>query len=466
MRQLACAVLAVTFVVDVAVASAQDAPYQRQARQILERIVSFRTAAGHAQVPALSRYMEETLKAGGVAASDIITIPHKETGALLVRVRGSDATARPILFSSHMDVVDARPEDWQRSPFTLIEENGMFYGRGTIDNKTGVASLLSTILRLHAEKQQPRRTLVFAFIGDEETSMETTRLVVAHEWVRNAEFAINTDAGGGSLGEDGKPQVYLVQGAEKTYVDVTLVATNQGGHSSWPRTDNAIYDLARALTRIEQYRFPVMSNELTRSYLRILGAAAGGEEGDALRRFAANPNDTAAADVLWRMPEHVGATRTTCVATMIDGGHAPNALPQKVTANVNCRVFPGHSIADVRKSLVQVIADPSITVEMPADVTVSPVSEPRADVMAAISKSIHARYPGIPVTPYMESGGTDGIVYRNAGIPTWATSGAFLKASDMLAHGLNERVPVASFYQAIEHIHDLAVVLGGAKGQH
>lgn len=466
MRQLACAVLAVTFVVDVAVASAQDAPYQRQARQILERIVSFRTAAGHAQVPALSRYMEETLKAGGVAASDIITIPHKETGALLVRVRGSDATARPILFSSHMDVVDARPEDWQRSPFTLIEENGMFYGRGTIDNKTGVASLLSTILRLHAEKQQPRRTLVFAFIGDEETSMETTRLVVAHEWVRNAEFAINTDAGGGSLGEDGKPQVYLVQGAEKTYVDVTLVATNQGGHSSWPRTDNAIYDLARALTRIEQYRFPVMSNELTRSYLRILGAAAGGEEGDALRRFAANPNDTAAADVLWRMPEHVGATRTTCVATMIDGGHAPNALPQKVTANVNCRVFPGHSIADVRKSLVQVIADPSITVEMPADVTVSPVSEPRADVMAAISKSIQARYPGIPVTPYMESGGTDGIVYRNAGIPTWATSGAFLKASDMLAHGLNERVPVASFYQAIEHIHDLAVVLGGAKGQH
>ena len=445
-----------------AVVAAQTETYQREARQILERLVSFRSAAGQAGVPAMARYMEATLRAGGVASSDIVTIPHEDTVALLVRVRGSDAAARPILFSSHMDVVDARPDDWERNPFTLVEQDGMFYGRGTIDNKTGVTSLLSTILRLHADKQQPRRTLVFAFIGDEETAMETTRLVVAHEWVRSAEFAINTDAGGGSLGQDGRPQVYLVQGAEKTYVDVRLVATNPGGHSSWPRTDNAIYDLARALARLEQYRFPVMSNELTRSYLRVMGEATGGDEGDALRRFAAKPDDAAAADALWRMPEHVGTTRTTCVATMIDGGHAPNALPQKVTANVNCRVFPGHRIEDVRKALVDAIANPAITVEIPNDVSVSPVSEPRADVMAAITRSIHARYPGIPVTPYMESGGTDGIVYRNAGIPTYATSGAFLKASDMFAHGLNERVPVTSFYQAIDHIHDLAVELGGA----
>jgi acetylornithine deacetylase/succinyl-diaminopimelate desuccinylase-like protein len=441
--------------------SAQTAPYQQQARQILERLVSFRSAAGQGQMPALARYMEETLKAGGVAASDIVALPFQDTLALLVRVRGRDAAARPILFSSHMDVVDARPEDWQRSPFTLVEEKGMFYGRGTIDNKTGVASLLSTVLRLHADKQQPRRTLVFAFIGDEETAMNTTRSVVAHEWVRDAEFAINTDAGGGSLGDDGRPQIYLVQGAEKTYVDVKLVASNPGGHSSWPRSDNAIYDLARALARIEQYRFPVMSNELTRSYLRAMGEAAGGVEGDALKRFAANPKDSAAADLLWRMPGHVGTTRTTCIATMIEGGHAPNALPQKVTANVNCRVFPGHSIEAVRKGLVEAIADPSISVEMPSNVIVSPVSEPRADVMAAIASTIHARYPGIPVVPYMESGGTDGIVYRNAGIPTWATSGAFIKASDMFAHGLNERIPVASFYAAIDHIHDLAVALGG-----
>jgi acetylornithine deacetylase/succinyl-diaminopimelate desuccinylase-like protein len=461
MKTSATFLCALTIALHASDVSAQDASYQKQARQIFERVVSFRSAEGHAQMPALARYLEETLRAGGVAGGDIATIPHKDTVALLVRVRGSDAAARPILFSSHMDVVDARPEDWQRSPFTLIEENGMFYGRGTIDNKTGVVSLLSTILRLHAGKQQPRRPLVFAFIGDEETAMETTRLVAAHEWVRNAEFAINADAGGGSLSEAGKPLAYMVQGAEKTYVDVTLVATNPGGHSSWPRADNAIYDLARALERIAQYRFPVMANALTRSYLRAMGEAATGAEADALKRFAANPDDSAAADALWKMPGYVGTTRTTCVATMIDGGHAPNALPQKVTANVNCRVFPGHRLDDVKKGLVDAIANPAITVEVPADVTVSPVSEPRADVMAAITKSIQRRYPGIPIVPYMESGATDGVVYRTAGIPTWATSGIFSKASDMFAHGLNERVPVASFYQAIDHIHDLAVGLGG-----
>jgi acetylornithine deacetylase/succinyl-diaminopimelate desuccinylase-like protein len=353
-------VVTALLVVGVSSASGQDAPYQREARQIFDRLVGFRSAAGHAQTVAMARYIETTLRAGGLSSADIVTIPHQDTVALLVRVRGSDAAARPILFSSHMDVVDARPEDWERNPFTLIEQDGMFYGRGTIDNKAGVASLMSTILRLRAARQQPRRTLVFAFIGDEETGMETTRLVAAHEWVRTAEFAINTDAGGGSLGDDGRPQYYLVQGAEKTYVDVRLVATNPGGHSSWPRVDNAIYDLARALARVEQYRFPVMSNELTRSYLRMIGEATPGAEGDALRRFAANPADTAAADILWRMPEHVGATRTTCVATMIEGGHAPNALPQKVTANVNCRVFPGHSLEDVRQSLAQAIANPHI----------------------------------------------------------------------------------------------------------
>jgi acetylornithine deacetylase/succinyl-diaminopimelate desuccinylase-like protein len=359
-----------------------------------------------------------------------------------------------------MDVVDARPEDWERSPFKLVEENGMFYGRGTIDNKTGVASLISTILRFRADRRQPRRTLLFAFIGDEEVAMETTRLVAAHEWVRNAEFAINSDAGGGSLSPAGKPQFYLVQGAEKTYADIRLIATNPGGHSSWPRPDNAIYDLARALTRIEQHRFPVMSNDLTRSYFRMIGETVSGPAGEALRRFAANPQDEAAADAIWRMPEYVGSTRTTCVATMLDAGHAPNALPQKAIANVNCRIFPGHSIDDVRGGLIQAINDPKIALEMPRNVVVSPVSEPRDDVMAAITRSVRAKYPGIPVGPYMESGGTDGIVYRTAGIPTYASSGIFFKASDMFAHGLNERVSVDSFYQAVDHIHDLAVALG------
>jgi acetylornithine deacetylase/succinyl-diaminopimelate desuccinylase-like protein len=444
---------------------AQAESYRRDARQIFERLISFRSAAGHAQVPALARYIAETLAAGGVAAADIVTLPHQDTAALLVRVRGADAGVRPILFSSHMDVVDARPEDWTRNPFALVEEGGMFYGRGTLDNKTGVASLMSTILRLRAAGHQPQRTLVFAFIGDEETGMETTRLAAAHEWVRNAEYAINTDAGGGSLADDGKATVYLVQGAEKTYVDVKLEVTNPGGHSSWPRDDNALYDMARALVRIEQLRFPPMANELTRAYLRTVGGATTGAEGDALRRFSADPADAEAAEVLRRMPEHIGTTRTTCVATTIEGGHAPNALPQRVTANVNCRVFPGHSIDAVRQALVSVIADPKVTVTVPAEVTISPVSEPRADVMAAITRSIHQRHPGVPIVPYMESGGTDGIVYRNAGIPTWASPGVFMRASDMFAHGLDERVPVSAFYEAIDHIHDLAMALGGAAAR-
>ena len=444
---------------------AQDAQHHRQARELFERLISFRSAAGHKQVPPMVQYMTEALRAGGVPQANILTLPHGETMALLVRVPGTEAAARPILFSAHMDVVDARPEDWERSPFTLVEEKGMFYGRGTSDNKAGVASMLSTILRLHADRRSLQRTLVFAFIGDEEEGMQTTRLVAAHEWVKNAEFAINTDAGGGTLAEDGRPQYYLIQGAEKTYADFKLMATNEGGHSSWPRRDNAIYDLARALTRIEAHRFPVMANELTRSYLAVIGKAVGGAPGQMLQRFAANPADQAAADALWDMPAYVGRTRTTCVATMVEAGHAPNALPQRATANVNCRIFPGHSLDDVRKGLVEAIGDTKIAVEVPVDVNVSPVSEPRADVTAAITTSIHRRYPGIPITPYLETGGTDGLVYRSAGIPTYASSGIFMKNSDVFAHGLNERIPVSSFYQGVDHIHDLAVTLGGPVGR-
>ncbi|MGZ8337770.1 MAG: M20/M25/M40 family metallo-hydrolase, partial [Allosphingosinicella sp.] len=366
-----------------------------------------------------------------------------------------------ILFSAHMDVVDARPEDWERSPFTLVEEEGMFFGRGTSDNKAGVAALVSTLLRLQADGTRPARTLVFAFVGDEETGMESTRAIAAHAWVKNAEYAINTDAGGGALSPDGRPMVYLVQGAEKTYATFRLTATNPGGHSSRPRGDNAIYDRSRALLRIEQYRFPAMANDLTRAYLGTFGRILPGESGAALRAFAADPQDEAAANALWASPEFVGTTRTTCIATMLDAGHAENALPQRASAMVNCRIFPEIEPETVRTALVAAIANPAITVETTGTPQMSPVSEPRDDVMAAIARSIHRRHPGIQITPYLESGGTDGLIYRSAGIPTWATSGIFIKPEEMFAHGLNERIPVASFYGGIAHIHDLAVELGG-----
>ncbi|HYI64526.1 MAG TPA: M20/M25/M40 family metallo-hydrolase [Allosphingosinicella sp.] len=444
-------------------AAAQDAPHQRQARSVLERLVSFRSAAGHRQVPAMANYIAETLRAGGVPAEDILILPHEETVAMLVRVAGTDQSARPLLFSGHMDVVDARPEDWERSPFTLVEENGTFFGRGVLDNKTGITAMVSTILRLRAGRVRPRRSLVFAFIGDEETTFGTTRIVAAHDWVRNAEYAINTDAGGGMLGPGGQPIVYLVQGAEKTFASFRLTVTNPGGHSSRPRDDNAIYDLARALLRIEQYRFPVMANDLTRQYLGTLGRIVPGAAGQALTRFAANPQDEEAAEALRRAPEYVGTTRTTCIATMLEAGHAQNALPQRASAVVNCRIFPGIQPEAVRAGLAQVIGNEAIRIETMGAPQLSPVSEPRADVMAAIARSIHARYPGIAISPYLESGGTDGLIYRSAGIPTWASSGVFIKPEEMFAHGLNERIPVASFYAGIEHIHDLALALGGTR---
>ena len=444
-------------------AVAQTAPHEVKAREIYAKVISFRTAAGQEQMPALIAYLVDTLKAGGVPESDIATLDDAGDHALLVRIPGRKP-GRPLLFSAHMDVVDARPEEWERDPFKLIEEQGNFYGRGTSDNKAGVVALVSTILRLKAAKLQPARELVFAFVGDEETNMNTTRQIAAHAWVKNAEFAINTDAGGGILDEaGGKPLIYLVQGAEKTYATFDLIATNPGGHSSRPRADNAIYQLAHALEKVEAHRFPVMATDLSRSYLGAVGKQQPGPLGEALRKFATDPTDAGAADVLAKSPEYVGTTRTTCVATMLDAGHAENALPQTAKAAVNCRIFPGVAVDSVRDGLVAAIGDPGVRVEVRGQPEASPISEMRPDVMAAITRAVHADYPGVTVAPYLESGATDGKVYRTAGIPTFASSGLFSKPSEMFAHGLNERIPVDAFYHGLNHIYRLAVDLGGAR---
>jgi carboxypeptidase PM20D1 len=444
-------------------AAAQAAAHEMKAREIYARVISFRTAAGQKQTPAMVAYLVGELKGGGVPEADIATLDREGERALIVRLPGR-GQGRPILFSAHMDVVDARREEWERSPFELIEEKGNFYGRGTIDNKAGVVALVSTILRFKADKVQPARELVFVFVADEESGMDTTRQIATHPWVKNAEFAINTDAGGGILDEtSGKPLIYLVQGAEKTFATFDVVVTNPGGHSSRPRSDNAIYQLAHALEKVETYRFPVMANDLTRAYLGAVGKAQTGPVGAALRAFSANPADADAADTLAKSPEFVGTTRTTCVATMLEGGHAENALPQTAKAAVNCRIFPGVDVGEVRDALVAAIADPGVKVTVRGKPAASPVSEMRPDVMAAITKAVHADYPGVMVVPYLESGGTDGKVYRAAGIPTFASSGLFYKPSEMFAHGLNERLPVPAFYRGLDHIHRLAIELGGAS---
>ena len=448
-------------------AVAQSSPEHVEARQMFERVITFRTSHGQGQVPAMAGYLEQELRDGGVPADQIEKLPSGEATAMLVRIPGSDASAKPILFSAHMDVVDARPEDWKRDPYKLIEEAGYFYARGTIDNKAGVVAVASTILRLHKQGLKPRRTLVFAFVGDEETGLDetagTTRMIAAHPWVRGAEYAINTDAVGGILAPDGKPIIYLVQGAEKTYASYRLLVTNPGGHSSRPRADNAIYELSEAVSRVGKYRFPVKSNDLTRAYLGAVGKVTAGAEGQALRAFAANPSDSAAADAIWNDPEFVGTTRTTCVATMLDAGHAENALPQKAAATVNCRIFPGVSAEDVRQQLAKAVANPNVQVTIMGAPVVSPVSELRPDIEQAIERSIHKRYPAVPLSPYLESGGTDGMIYRTAGIPTSASSGVFIRPNEMFAHGLDERIPIKSFYDGLEHVYDLAVDLGDAR---
>lgn len=475
MRTLVAFALSLLALLAPGLALAQDAsadytlPYQRKALEIYRTIIGFRTAAGHGQVPKMAEYLADQFRQGGFPAADIHVLPFKaaDTGeaiaGLVVRYRGDGSSGKqPILLMAHMDVVDALPEDWKRDPFTLIEENGYFFGRGSIDDKFGVASLTSTFLRLKAEGFVPTRDLVIMFTGDEETGMVSTReMVTTHRALTDAEFALNDDAGGGKLDEQGEPVAFFLQTAEKTYATFELTVTNPGGHSSTPRVDNAIYDLAKVLQRLEAYRFPVMTNDATRHYLREMSAVTPGEVGTAMAALAANPDDTAAADVLWRQPEVVGITRTTCVATMLKGGHAENALPQSATATVNCRIFPGIDVADVQATLEKVADLPALGIKVLGEPMPSPASPPRDDVVEAVTAAVHARYPGTTVIPMMAPYGTDGLHTRSAGIPTYGVMGIFIKDSDMFAHGLNERVRVREFFGAQEYWKTLLTKLAG-----
>ena len=443
-------------------------PYQRRALEIFQTSIGYRTAASHGQVPALAAFLAAQFTAGGFPEQDVqvlpLTLPDgEETASLVVRYRGDGSSGRrPILFLAHMDVVDALPEDWERDPFTLIEEGGYFFGRGATDDKFGIAMLTATFLRLKEEGFVPTRDLILAFTGDEETGMRTARaLVTTHRALTDAEFALNADAGGGVLGEDGTPVRYLLQTSEKTYATFELTVTNPGGHSSTPRADNAIYELAAVLRNVEAHRFPVRVNDATRSYFEAAARVTPGPVGEAMARFARNRDDSAAAEVLWREPEQVGITRTTCVATMLRAGHAENALPQSATATVNCRVFPGVEVTDVEETLRRVARHPGLQVTVLGEPLPSPASPPREDVLSAVTRGVERIRPGTPVIPYMAPYGTDGKEVRRAGIPTYGIMGLFIKDSDQFAHGLNERVPVRSFYDALEFWHVVITDLAG-----
>lgn len=434
---------------------------QAQARDIFSHLIAFKTEVGQGQVPLMTKYLAEQFRAAGFPETDIHIIPHGETAAMVVRYRGNGTGGKPIALMAHMDVVTAKPEDWQRDPFKLIEENGYFYGRGTQDIKSGVTVLAANFIQLKKAGFVPTRDLIIVYTGDEETAQDTMDdLVKNHRDLVDAEFALNTDAGGGELGEDGKPVVFGLQTSEKAYADFELTTRNAGGHSSMPRADNAIYELADALKKVQGYAFPVMFNETTLAEFKAEGANTPGKLGQAMRDFANDPHDAKAAAVLADEPSDVGDTRTTCVATMLRGGHALNALPQSATANINCRIFPGVAIETVRKSLADVVG-PKVNVALIGRAITSEASPLRPDVVAAVTKAVHTIIPGVAITPEQESGATDGIYFRAAGIPTYGVGGVFMKVSDSFAHGLNERIPVKGFYDDLKYWHVLLTTLAG-----
>jgi acetylornithine deacetylase/succinyl-diaminopimelate desuccinylase-like protein len=443
--------------------------YQQKALEIYRKIISFRSAAGHGQVPAMAQYLADQFIQAGFPENDVNVLPFKSSdgediAGLVVRFRGDgSANKKPILLIGHMDIVDALPKDWQRDPYTLIEEDGYFFGRGTLDNKQGVTLLTATFLRLKAENFTPTRDLIIAFSGDEETTMLSTELLVTqHRDLTDAEFALNSDDGGGGLNTEYKPTSYWMSAAEKTYASYELTIRNPGGHSSTPRSDNAIYELAAALSKLEQYRFPVRYNDITKVFFAAAALAESGELRDALLAFSKDPNNQQASDFLYQQPSYVGITRTTCVATMLSAGHAENALPQSATATVNCRIFPGTEPTEIMTEL-QTIVGQSVEIAMLDEPKSSPASALREDVTQAVSKAVHSQYPKVPIIPTMVPWGTDGKVLRTHGIPTYGVSGEFIREQDAFAHGLNERLPVKSFYASLEHWHIILHELAGAK---
>ena len=421
-----------------------------QAREIFANIVGIESSIGKGKVPLVAKYLAERFKAGGFPAADIHILPLGETASLVVRYRGDGSGGKPIAFIAHMDVVTAKRSDWQRDPYRLTEENGFFYGRGTSDVKQEVALLTETFLRLKAEGFVPKRDLIIAFSGDEETAQATARdLVTAHRDLVDAEFALNGDGGGGVLSEGtAKPLIFYVQGAEKSSAEYLLTTHNPGGHSSEPRPDNAIYELADALKAVQRYEFPVKWNEWTLGDFKAASRVTQGPLGEAMARFAADPGNAAAAAEISKNPAFVGRIRTTCVATMLAGGHAENALPQSATATVNCRIFPGTSAADVQKTL-QGLVGPKVDVKQGYDALVSDASPMRPDIMSAVAKAVAASDPGAPVVPTQAAYATDGAVYRNAGIPTYGAGSVFIMDSEEFAHGLNERIRVKEFYNGL-----------------
>ena len=436
-------------------------------RAIYQELVEINTTDSVGDTTKAAQAMAARLRAAGYPDQDLQVLypagaPKK--GNLVARLHGTGAE-RPLLLLAHLDVVEARREDWTRDPFKLVEENGFFYGRGVADDKSMAAVFVEEMIRLKREGDRPNRDIILALTADEELGGNSEVngvefLLRAHKGLVDADLALN-EGGGGRLGDDGKYERLNVQVSEKIYQDYRLQITNPGGHSSVPKADNAIYAMSAALAKVGAYQFPAHLNEVTRAFFERTAQSSGGQLADDMRAILANPPAAAALARLSAVPDLNAQLRTTCVATMIDGGHAKNALPQRVTANVNCRILPDEKPQDVEQALERAIGNPDVKIAPVGRITVSQGAPLRDDIMKAVERVAAQMWPGVPVIPIMSAGGTDGRFFNNLGIRTYGVSGMF-NPIDTNAHGLNEKFRVAALYEGQEFLYRLTKALAPA----
>lgn len=429
----------------------------QRARDIFEQLIDINTTGSSGSTTAASKAMADWLLKAGFPPADVqIVGPDSSPNHNLVaRYRAAGSKLKPILLLAHIDVVEARREDWSFDPFTLTEKDGFFYGRGTLDVKDGAAILVATLARLKQEGYRPNRDLILALTTGEEGGSDYNGvewLLQNHRDLIDAEYVINMDAGD-PVKVDGKRLFRSVQAAEKVYVTFKLEVHNPGGHSSLPTKDNAIYRLAAALGHVSAYEFPARLNEITRTYFPRMAQLQQGQL--ATDMTAAGTGDTAAIRRLSDAnPLYNAQFRTTCVATQLSGGHAENALPQSATATVNCRMLPGTPQAEVQDALSRAVADTAVKISVVSPAVPSPMATLKPEVMSRI-EAVTKRLWSIPVIPVMETGATDGLYLRNAGIPVYGISGVFVDINDVRAHGKDERIAVQDFYDGAEYIYQL-----------
>ena len=442
---------------------------QQAFRELYKELVETNTTLSAGSCTLAAERMAARLRTAGFKEGDIRLFgvsEHPKEGGLVATLNGTDPKAKAILLLAHIDVVEARREDWTRDPFTLVEENGYFYGRGSSDDKAHAAIFTDTLVRLKQAGMTLRRPLKLALTCGEETDGAFNGakwLVTEHkDWI-DAQFALNE----GSVGlrdASGKNMSLGIQAGEKVYQDFRVEASNPGGHSSRPRPDNAIYSLAAALVRIGQYEFPVQFTDTTRAYFAETASLSGGEAGAAMRRLIANPSDLEANSIVSSNPTYHSMLRTTCVATMLDGGHANNALAQRAGANINCRMFPGDTIDNVRAQLIKAAADPSLNIVPTGEISPTPPPPPLTPLVYGTAKALAQKhFPGVPMLPAMTTGATDGRFLNASGIPTYGVPGRFSDSDGNGVHGLNERKLVTGLYEERDYLFELIQAYANSK---